>query len=397
VRVTFLADYYHPFEIGGAERSAERLAIELGRTGAAVIVVTPNYGAEPTEQVHGVDVIRLPFPQRLLPGQLARRMWLSNPALHAFYAFRLARLLRGNRSTLLHVQNSTLLLAGVLAGRMARIPVVVTVRDLAYLAPERQDEDAGARGWRAVKWLLDAIWARAERRLKRAALVSVAEVVFVSRALLELYATRGLDRVAAKAHVVYNIGPGHAPTNATTRDPLLVLFVGKLSEGKGLRVLYRAAERVMEALPRVRFVLAGSPGVGFTPPPPAVAPLFSLTGRLTAHAVEGLMERASVLVAPAVWPEPLSRVLLEAMSAGLPVVATTVGGNREALEHGKSGWLVPPNDVDALADGMLRLLTDPSVAARLAEGARERFMQLFSPEAILPRILAVYGYACGRQ
>jgi glycosyltransferase involved in cell wall biosynthesis len=178
---------------------------------------------------------------------------------------------------------------------------------------------------------------------------------------------------------------------------MTILFVGKLSSGKGLGVLYQAAERVMAALPNARFVLVGSPGVGFTPPPPEIARVFSLTGRLDARDVADLMEHASVLVAPSVWPEPLSRVLLEAMHAELPIVATTVGGTPEALEHGSSAVLVPPDDADALAEGLLHLLRDPGYAAALAEGARRRFDHRFTPEAILPQILAVYDGARARH
>lgn len=392
--VAFLSDYYNPFEIGGAERSAERLAIELGRTGTPVVVVTPNFGAAPRDRIEGVDVVRLPFPQRLSPGQLARRRWLANPALHTFYLFRLLGVLRTSGATLLHVQNSTFVVAAVVAARIAAIPVVVTVRDLAYLTPDRPDRNGGPPGWRLVRWSVDAGWARVERWAKRVALASATEVVFVSRALRELYATRGLGSVATKAHVVYNIGPSRPSGEDTNRDPLLVLFVGKLSHGKGLQVIYGAAERVMGVFPHARFVLAGLPGTGFTVPPPAVARVFSLPGRMTASEVEALMRRASVLVAPAVWPEPLSRVILEAMRVGVPIVATTVGGNVEALEHEKSGWLIAPDNADALADGIVRLLDDPSLRSRLAHGARERFLQLFSPEAVLPNLLAVYENAC---
>src|ERR671912_1684645 len=100
VTVVFLCDYYHPFEIGGAERSAERLAIELTARGVTVVVVTPNYGAAPAEQVRGVPVIRLRFPQRLVPGTLARRLWTGNPMLQAWYAVRVASIVRRRRAAI---------------------------------------------------------------------------------------------------------------------------------------------------------------------------------------------------------------------------------------------------------------------------------------------------------
>lgn len=392
--VAFLCDYYHPFEVGGAERSAERLAIELGRGGDVVVVVTPNYGAPRSEIVNGVLVERLPFPERLAEGVLARRLWLSNPLLHLFYGIRLAALIRRRSIDLLHIQNSTLIVAGVLAAALVRVPTVVTIRDLAYL-PSAPAGEANSGSGRPLKWKLDALWARMERALKRAALGRASEVVFVSRALRELYST-ARQAVSARAHVVYNIGPPHrvvAGSASFGRDPRTVAFVGKLSTGKGLHVLYQAAALVAEKFPDVRFVIAGSPGAGFASPPAAVASVCSLPGRLEAEEVRALMNRATVLVSPGIWPEPLSRVLLEAMSAGLPIVATCVGGNGEALEHERSAWMVPPADADALADGICRLLSEPEKARELAAGAQLRFDQLFSPGAVVPRILDVYTHA----
>lgn len=395
MRVSFLTEYFTPYEVGGAERSAERLAIELAHRGIGVAVATPNYGSIPREQRYGIEIIRFPFPQRLQPGQLARRRWLSSPAVHTIVGVRLARIMRQQKSHLLHVQNSGLVIAGVLGAALAGIPVVVTIRDLAYLASERRLPHASGTILQNVKWALDSRWSSVERRLKRRALSSAAEIVFVSRGLLDVYARGGLSELTATAHVIYNIGPpAPAATREPVRDPRLVLFVGKLSEGKGLSVLYGAAERVKQVLPDVRFVLAGSPGVGFSPPPEDVRSMFSLAGRVDPEAVQELMRRASVLAAPSVWPEPLSRVLLEAMSSRLPIVATAVGGTPEAVEHGSSAWLVPPHDADALADGIVRILSDPTTARGLADAASRRFAQRFSPDAIVPQILAVYKRAC---
>lgn len=392
--VAFLCDYYHPFEIGGAERSAERLAVELERRGTTVVVLTPNYGAPAAEIVNGVAVERLWFPQTVRPGTLARRFWLSNPLLHAAYVVSIAARLRRHGVRVLHVQNSTFAGPGVAAARLARAGVVVTVRDLGYL-PNADGPPAASGTRQSIKWRLDAWWARLERVARRAALRRASAVIFVSAALRDLYAA-SVPHGAARAHVIYNVGPSRPVDARAPREPRTVAFVGKLSTGKGLHVLYDAAALVARRFPDVRFEMAGSPGVGFAPAPAAVAPLFTFRGRLDAADVGTLMARAALLVSPGTWPEPLSRVLLEAMSAGLPIVATSVGGNAEVLEHGRSGWLVPAGDAGALADGMCALLDDSGKAASLAAGARARFEALFSPDAILPRVLDVYAHAAGR-
>lgn len=387
MKVAFLSEYYRPFEIGGAERSAERLAIELGKAGTPVTVFTPNYGAPVAERIEGIDIVRLPFPQRLVPGALVRRIWAANPVLQVMLGVRMARRLRREGVSIVHVQNSGMLLAGALASRLAGVPLVVTVRDLAYLHPGPiVDPPDGAAG---AKWRLDRWWAGLERRLKRRALGRASSIVFVSQALRDLYMAKGIAG-AGTARVVYNIGPEPAATTEAARDRHSVLFVGKLSTGKGLQVLYAAAERIAQALPEVRFILAGLPGVGYMPPPAQIEERVRLTGRVDAGEVRRLMQEAGVLVAPAIWPEPLSRVLLEAMTAGLPVVASRTGGNLEALGVDQSGVLVPPGDSDALAAAVVRVLRDQSLAARLAAGGRQRVAEFFSPAAVVPLMHMVY-------
>jgi glycosyltransferase involved in cell wall biosynthesis len=87
--------------------------------------------------------------------------------------------------------------------------------------------------------------------------------------------------------------------------------------------------------------------------------------------------------------EGMSNALLEAMAAGRPVVATAVGGTVEVLE-GESGVLVPPRDPEALASAVLRLLSDPVGARRLADAARRRVADAFGARAMVARLEALY-------
>jgi glycosyltransferase involved in cell wall biosynthesis len=81
--------------------------------------------------------------------------------------------------------------------------------------------------------------------------------------------------------------------------------------------------------------------------------------------------------------EALSNVLLESMAAGVPVVATRVGGTPEAIEDGANGVLVPPGDARAMADAICRLLADPGRAARLGQAARHSINERFSMERMV--------------
>src|SRR5262249_19884337 len=93
------------------------------------------------------------------------------------------------------------------------------------------------------------------------------------------------------------------------------------------------------------------------------------------------LARATALVFPSLWPEPLSRVILDALALGTPVAAMGTGGTGEILEDGRSGLLV--GNVHGLSDALERLGSDDALRQRPPDGARGR-ARAFSPEALVP-------------
>jgi glycosyltransferase involved in cell wall biosynthesis len=165
-----------------------------------------------------------------------------------------------------------------------------------------------------------------------------------------------------------------------------LLFVGKLEENKGARLLLPAVARAATGLPLV--VLGeGSLAHALKFEATAAGVNLLLRGWTEREDVLRALARATALVFPSLWPEPLSRVLLEALALGTPVAAMDTGGTREILRGGDSGLLV--TDADALADAVARLAGDATLRARVSEAARERG-RAFSPEALVPRYEAVY-------
>lgn len=153
-------------------------------------------------------------------------------------------------------------------------------------------------------------------------------------------------------------------------EPPHALYVGRLSEEKGVRELAEAAR----GLPLV--VVGDGPlrplvpqAVGFVPPR-ELGPWY---------------ERAAVVVVPS-RREGYGMAAREAMAHGRPVVATAVGGLVDAVEDGVTGLLVPPGDVPALRRAIERLLSDGEERARLGAGARERAEAAWSSEAFGARL-----------
>ncbi len=95
--------------------------------------------------------------------------------------------------------------------------------------------------------------------------------------------------------------------------------------------------------------------------------------------------------------EGFPNAVLEAMAAGKPIVATNVGGTPEAVVHGESGLLVPPEDPPALAEAMIRLLRRPAEAARLGEAARRRVVELFQVSSMIRQYEEVYEHVVAQK
>jgi glycosyltransferase involved in cell wall biosynthesis len=218
----------------------------------------------------------------------------------------------------------------------------------------------------------------------------------VSRGILDVHPSRLLP--AARTRVIPNLPPQIAlPSEAQARvarerlgvgSAPLVLYAGKLSSGKGTPVLLESLDRVATAVPGARFVLAGKGSMAIP-----TRPDLQVLGVLPQPDLFALYRAADVIVVPSVWPEPLSRVLLEAMRIGRPVVATAVGGTPEAVEHGVTGLLVPRRDPDALAKAIIELLLDPERRERMGRAATERARSLFDEERLVAELLAAYREA----
>ena len=108
------------------------------------------------------------------------------------------------------------------------------------------------------------------------------------------------------------------------------------------------------------------------------------------HPVEPWMAALDVMVIPSV-NEPFGRTLVEAAMLGVPVVATEDGGNGEIIEHGTSGFLVPPDDLSSFARHIDELLGDDELRARMGETARARALERFSISSHLDAVMRVYG------
>lgn len=162
----------------------------------------------------------------------------------------------------------------------------------------------------------------------------------------------------------------------------LVGLFSRLNPMKGVPYFLEAAAALAERFPDVCFLVVGDGAIKAELEKQACH--VGLGRRIVftgfRNDVPELLSEAAVSVLPSL-SEGTSNTLLESMAAGVPVVATAVGGNPEVIEHGTSGLLVPPRDSAALAAATARLLEDRELAARLGQAGMRRVRELFSIEA----------------
>ena len=425
MRICLVNEYFPPFAPGGAEWSLEALASALARCGHHVVVVTPNYGASPREERKGVRIVRFPFPLKLAPGKsLLSAKWLANPLFYLYAAFAIWRVARREQAEVIHVQNKHTLIPGAIAGRLLGIPVLLTIRDgsLIDAAPlclhhgDRMPADCGVRKlWRECSEEYFTLYVKDPRRrlrsklaflyfwldsrLKRRFLRRIDGVVGVSRGILEIYRRSGFLDGVARVHAVYNIPPLAPPPEASEVERLrerlglarrrVVLYVGKFSPGKGTADLVAAADLVVREVPDALFLFVGAGEL------PAQAPFIRRLGPLPNREVLALYPLADVVVVPSVVPDALSRVILEAMAAARPVVATRVGGTPELVIDGKTGLLVERGAPNELARAIVTLLKDPDLLASLSAGARRHLAERFGTDESLAQLIGIYEAARG--
>ncbi len=177
------------------------------------------------------------------------------------------------------------------------------------------------------------------------------------------------------------------------------LAVGRFEQAKDYPTMLRAFARVHAAHPAAVLLLVGRGSLQADTQ--SLAASLGLDGRVrfvgTREDVPEFMTVADGYVMSSAW-EGMPMVLLEAAAAGLPIVATMVGGNPEVVRDGTTGYLVPPGDDEALAGAMLRLMTLPEEERRAMGGrGREEVGQHYGLARVVDRYEAVYREVLRRR
>ncbi len=175
-----------------------------------------------------------------------------------------------------------------------------------------------------------------------------------------------------------------------------LLFVGRLDRRKGFPVALEAFRRIARERDDVRLIVvgAGTERAALDRIPEALRPRVRMLGAVSNRDLPTIHRASDVFLAPSLGGESFGVILIEAMAAGMPIVASRIGGYDEVVEDGETGLLVPPGDAGALAAAAGRLLEDRPFAATLAAAA-ERHARRYDWSVVAGQVEEVYASALG--
>jgi glycosyltransferase involved in cell wall biosynthesis len=373
----------HTSQLGGAERSMLDLLAHLDRSRVVPILATsPGGPLVERAQALGLQVELLDVAPEVLT--LSREEWSRNRWAFAWRArgfmkevARLARLMREQDVAVVHTNTLKAHVLGSLVALWARKPIVWHMRDL----PSTRGDARALLGvlFKLVKPGILAI-SRAVADDLPPPMRARTRVVYNG---IDMAA---FDRAAAQPAEL-PLPPGDGPVIGT---------VSHLIPWKGQEIFLRAAAQLLGSHPGWRFVIVGDAIFQFRNERDRLEALADQLGIRDRVAFAGhredipaVMRALDLFVLPSLY-EPFGRVLIEAMGARCPIVASRAGGVPEIVLDGETGVLVPPGEPEALADAIADMVIDRARAVQLGAAGRARVEKHFSLEATVEGVLEAY-------
>jgi glycosyltransferase involved in cell wall biosynthesis len=392
IRVLF---FNHTAAQGGAEIALLNLMRHLDFRKITPIVVFAAEGPivekiRPIVQTHVIPLARDVVEARKDSLGLASLLRVRAAFSALGYIWRLARFVRQQDIDVLHTNTLKAAVLGGVAARLAKRPVVWHIRDRIdydYLPPFVV---------RIFRWLCRSI---------------PNFVVANSNATLQSLRLAGAvlpgskdGKVFVRSSIVHDGTqcPVEENTKRAPKELVEVALIGRICPWKGQHIFLQAAALVHERFPSARFLIIGSALFGEAeydqqvrriPNQLGIENLVTFTGFRSD--VREIIDRVDLIVHASTIGEPFGQVIIEAMSAGKPVVATNGGGVPEIVEDGRTGILVPMGNVQAMAEAICRIIANPDLAREMGTRGRNRVRKCFTIEQTARKMELIYQKAMG--
>ncbi|MBV8125854.1 MAG: glycosyltransferase family 4 protein [Burkholderiaceae bacterium] len=334
-------------------------------------------------------------------GQVLRQtLWSSRTVRE------LAQLLRNDRPDVVHVHNTLPLVSPSVywAAAAAGVPVVQTLHNFRLLCPQalllRDNLPCESCVGKAIPWPGIQHACYRQSRIQTAVVAGtvalhrglgtwrnkVAAYIALNDFARDKFIQGGVP--AERLHVKPNFIDLPAPIECAREH---ALFVGRLSEEKGIRTLVATAAR-LPAGARLRVI-----GDGPLRPLVAGAPGIDYLGSQPQDQVHDWMRRSGALVLPSICYENFPRTLVEAFACGLPVLSSRLGAMPGIIQEGVTGWLETPGDADAFAARLAHILSQVQASRAVGRAARLDYEARFTGPRNVQMLSDIYGSALSRS
>ena len=412
MRILFISAFYPPHVIGGWEQLVEELNDGLRRRGHTTHVLTSTHGVAGAAQAEdGVERTLL----------LESNLQFYQPAAMFSYRQRTQHNLDATRATIEGFQPDVIfvhimwnLSRGVpwQAEQLARGRVVYYVADHWAYSPDPHEaywrDPAGDPLRRTLKRLIAPLPLSVVRQDRKRFQLAFDRVLCVSAAIRQSMLDHLPELRPQRVEVVYNgidlaAFPFQRRVNGGVqgglRRGLRLLYAGSLVPHKGVHTAIGAMQELVrqgavvpgaEDAPQLTVVGSGRPdyeaALRKAVQESGLQECVHFAGRVPRDKMPACLAAHDVLVFPSEWPEPLARMMQEAMASGAVVIGTVTGGSGELLVDGETGLVFAPRDAAALAAQIRRLQAEPALVDRLAAAARQRVEEHFGFERMLDQV-----------
>lgn len=390
MRIAILNTLYYPYKVGGAEVSVQLLAEDLVRQGEEVFVISTGENSSVERFEHnGVTVYRLPLRNIYWPFSGKRRniflrgLWILIDSYNFVAARDVFRILREISPDVVHTNNLSGFSVAVW-GRIADlgIPIVHTSRDYYLIHPNAKLYKKGRA--QSVKDFSVRFWSLIKKKMS----FSVAAHVSISSHVRDIFQQAGFFSSALQ-YVIYNSVEAPDSSNIAFSDKGISKFgyIGRIEPEKGVEVLLRAFNNS----PSGTSLIVGGDGDSVYL---EYLRRIDTTGRV--HFVgrvqpKDFFPKVDCLVVPSLWDEPLGRVVLEAYSYGIPVIASRSGGLPDIVKPGETGRLYERYSIYELGTCISEMA---NVSKALYYHSCLEYSENFSSGKVSKRYLECYEEVC---
>ncbi|MDP2649739.1 MAG: glycosyltransferase family 4 protein [bacterium] len=367
MKILFLVKFYPPYDRGGSEWSTRDLAKLMIAEGHEILVVTPNYGNKINETIDGINIYRLPFPIKLKnPKSKIAPFWTNNLLWFIYSSVYCLYFCIKTQIDIIHVHSNEFIPSAIATRTFLKKPTVVTFRDYQSLC------SLGFCLWQKNKTCTisefikkDFIffyknYVTSKNPINYAGLLAASLRAMIMQKIIYIFSKKIDFKVAVsqkvaeifKANGIYDVKVINNPVcvkvpiwNKSSNE---ILYVGKLSKGKGVDMFFKVILNLIKEMPNLKFKLIGS---GYLEKQlksqievNSAGSRIKLMGQLDHAETLNQIRKAALVVVPSIWPEPLPRSIIETIVSGTPVVATKVGGIPEIIKDKIYGVLSSPNE-----------------------------------------------------